>query len=169
MTLRLSQKLNAQVKAGTLTAHPLSDNTFADWSAHLFVAGRTRYILLTNTKSLYSAVMYAKGITTDSRLIDHALTTLREFMAADDLAVIYQQLIAPTCGTVQFAKALDRSVTGSMNDLAFHATVWLTEAGLSPFDVGFKLNAIPFSKLEYASPKKAFTLMAGDAAAQLSD
>ena len=30
MTLRLSQKLNAQVKAGPLSAHPLNDNAFAD-------------------------------------------------------------------------------------------------------------------------------------------
>jgi hypothetical protein len=160
MTLRLSQKLNAQVKAGTLAAHPLNDNAFADWSAHLFVAARTRYILLTNTKSLYSAVMYARGITTDGRLIDRALSGIREFMAADNLALIYQRLIAPTCGTVHFAKALDRSVTGSMNDLSLHATIWLTEGGLSPFDVGFKLNAIPFSMLRYSRPRAAFTSMA---------
>lgn len=160
MTLRLSHKLNAQVKAGTLTAHPLNDNAFADWSAHLFVADRTRYLLLINTKSLYSTVMFARGITTDGRLIDRALSGIREFMAADNLAFIYQRLIAPTTGLVRFAKALDRSVTGSMNDLALNATVWLTEGGLSPFDVGFKLNAIPFSKLRYARPRAAFTSMA---------
>jgi len=160
MIFRLSQKLNAKIEAGTLTAHPLNENAFADWSAHLFVAGRTQYLLLSNTKSLYSTAMYAKGITTDNRLIDRALEAMREFMEADDQAFIYQRLIAPTCGTVYFAKALDRSVTGSMNDLVYHATVWLTEGGLSPFDVGFKLNGIPFSTLGYATPREVFTAMA---------
>jgi hypothetical protein len=160
VVFRLSQKLNAKVKAGTLAARPLNENAFADWSAALFAAGRTQYILVSNTKSLYSTAMYAKGITTDHRLIDRALETVREFMEADDQAFIYQRLIAPTCGTVRFARALGRSVIGSMNDLVHHATVWLTEGGLSPFDVGFKLNDIPFSAVRYATPREAFKAMA---------
>lgn len=156
MVLRLSQKLNAKVKVGTLIARPLNENAFEDWSAHLFVADRTSYILLSTTKSLYSTAMYAKGVTTEGRLIDRALSGIREFMEADDQSFIYQRLIAPMCGTVWFAKALDRSVTGSINDLVYHATVWLTEGELSPFDVGFKLNAMPFSTLRYATPREAF-------------
>ena len=38
MIFRLSQKLNAKIKAGTLRMLPLDENPFADWSAHLFVA-----------------------------------------------------------------------------------------------------------------------------------
>ena len=72
------------------------------------------------------------------------------------------RLIAPACGSVRLAKALNRSVTGSLNDLIFHATVWLTEGELSPHDVGFKLNDIPFSSLAaggvdcYAKPTEVF-------------
>ena len=43
MIFRLSQKLNTKIKAGALRALPLHENPFADWSAHLFVAGRTQY------------------------------------------------------------------------------------------------------------------------------
>ena len=46
MILRLSQKLNAKIKAGTLIAIPLDDNPYADWSCHLFTADRTRYIIM---------------------------------------------------------------------------------------------------------------------------
>jgi hypothetical protein len=80
MIFRLSQKLSAKINAGALTARPLHENPFADWSAHLFVAGRTQYILVTNTKSLYSTVVYARGITTNGRFIDRALGGIREFM-----------------------------------------------------------------------------------------
>lgn len=48
MIFRLSQKLNTRIKAGTLGALPLDDNPFADWSAHLFVAGRTQYTTAVN-------------------------------------------------------------------------------------------------------------------------
>ena len=57
MIFRLSQKLNSKIKAGTLPALPLHKYPFADWSADLFVSERTQYILLCNTKSLYSTVL----------------------------------------------------------------------------------------------------------------
>lgn len=163
MILRLSQKLNAKIKAGTLPSRPLNENPFADWSAHLFAADRTQYILLSNTKSLYSTVMYAKGITNDSRFIDRALSALREFMEDDGQAFVYHQIIAPASGAVHFAKALDRSVTGSINDLVYNTKIWLTESERSPFDVGFKLNDIPFSSLQYVKPRAAFKAMANPA------
>ena len=81
MIFRLSHKLNAKIKAGVLQALLLHVNPLADWSAHLFVAGRTQYLLLSNTKSLYSTVMYGRGVTTDSHFIERALGGIREFMA----------------------------------------------------------------------------------------
>jgi len=159
MIFRLSQKLNTKIKAGSLNPQALDENPFADWSAHLFSAARTQYIILTNTKSLYSTVMYAKGITTDNLFITRALGGLREFMEDDGQEFSYQRLIASASATVRFAKALDRSVTGSMNDLIYHATMYLIEDEMAPHDVGFKLNGIPFSSLAYANPREAFKSM----------
>jgi hypothetical protein len=159
---RVSQKLNSKITAGSLRTLPLDENSFADWSAHLFVADRTQYILLSNTKSLYSTVLYGKGITNDSYFIERALSNLLEFMEADGLAFLYQRFIAPASASVRFAKALDRSVTGSMNDLTNHAKVWLAGGELSPFDVGFKLNDVLLSALAgsetfpYGKPREAF-------------
>ena len=59
-----------------------------------------------------------------------------------------------------FAKALDRSVSGSMNDLIYHATMYMIEDEMAPHDVGFKLNEIPFSTLTYVNPREAFKSMA---------
>lgn len=161
MIFRLSQKLSAKIKEGTLRALPLDENPFADWSAHLFVAGRTQYILLSNTKSLYSVVMYGKGITDDNQFIQRALSNIREFMEADGQAFVYHRFIVPATGIVRFANALDRSVTGSMNDLTKHATFYLAEGDVAPFDVGSRLNGIPMSALAssgspYGIPLKAF-------------
>lgn len=162
MIFRLSQRLNAKVKAGTLRALPLDENPFADWSAHLFVAARTQYILLCNTQSLYSTVLYGKGITNDNRFIDRALGSIREFMEADGQAFAYHRFIAPATARVSFAKALDRRVTGSMNELIHNAVIGLAEGNLSPFDVGFKLNDVLISSLPgpdgkgYGRPREAF-------------
>ena len=166
MIFRLSQKLNVKTKAGALRALPLHENPFADWSAHLFVAGRTQYVLLGNTKSLYSTVMYGKGITNDGHFIERALGGIREFIEADGQAFVYHRFIVPAAASVRFAKALDRSVTGSMNDLIRHATAWLAEGDVSPFDVGFRLNDILLSALAgdsspYGKPRDAFRALAG--------
>ena len=91
MILRLSQKLNTKIKAGKLAETPLDENPYADWSCHLFTADRTQYIILSNTPSLYSCVMYGKGITDDGRFIERALSTIREFMEDDGQAFVYQR------------------------------------------------------------------------------
>ena len=166
MIFRLSQKLSAKIKEGTLRALPLDENPFADWSAHLFASDRTQYILLSNTKSLYSTLLYGRGITNDSEFIERALSSLREFMQGDSLEFILRRFIAPASASVQFAKALDRSVTGSMNDMIRHATYLLAEGDQSPFDVSSQLNQIPMSALKHDGsthgfPRDAFKALAG--------
>jgi hypothetical protein len=166
MIFRLSQKLNSKIKAGTLSAVPLDDNPYADWSAHLFSIARTQYIILSNTKSFYSCVMCGAGITNDGAFIERALSTIREFMQDDGQQFVYRKFIAPASGTVHFAKALNRSVTGSMNDLINHATFWLAEEDLSSHDLGFRLNDTLLSALAtdksrgYGKPNEAFRLLA---------
>lgn len=166
MIFRLSRKLATKLKEGNLPAVPLDDNPYADWSAHLFTVARTQYIIVSNTKSLYSVVLYGKGITDDSEFISRALSSLREFMEDDGQSFVYQRLIAPTSGSVQFAKALDRSVTGSINELVKFATFYLESGETSPFEVGFKLNDVLLSALgisksnPYGKPKEAFKALA---------
>lgn len=165
MIFRLSQKLNDKIGAGRLPALLLDENPFADWSATLFTADRTQYILLSNTKSLYSTVLYGKGITDDSHFIERALSSVREFMENDHQAFVYHRFIAPSSATVKFAKALNRSVTGSMNELIRFAECFLIEEELSPHDVGFKLNDILLSAIAptkaevYGKPREAFKAM----------
>ena len=83
-------------------------------------------------------------------------------MQDDGQEFAYRCFVAPASGTVRFAKSLDRSVTGSMNELIIHATAMLTEGELSPFDVGSQLNDILLSSLarsetdRYGTPRAAF-------------
>ncbi len=166
MIFRLSQKLATKLKEGNLPAVPLDENPYADWSAHLFTVARTQYIIVANTRALYSVVFYGKGITDYSEFISRALSSLREFMEHDGQSFVYQRLIAPTSGSIRLAKALDRSVTGSINELVKFATVWLEEGEVSPHDLGFKLNDVllsalaPSKKDGYGKPNEAFKALA---------
>ncbi len=158
MILRLSAKLAGKVKVapGDLEALPLDMNPFADWSAHLFVAQRRQFILVTNTASLYSAVVSGKGTTSDVALVRCLLAGLGKVMREDGFRFHFDRLVAPSSAGVLLAKALNRSVTGSMNELVYLARLFLTEDGLSPYESSFRLNRTPMGRLGYAFPVEAF-------------
>jgi hypothetical protein len=156
MIFRLSEKLNAKVKAGILATLPLDENPFADWSAGLFLVGRSQYILLTNTMSLYSTVLAGKGITDEKTFVECALSSLREFMDADGQEGVYERLVVPVTGSVRFAKALNRSVTGPMNDMTKHAAFWLAAGDVSPVEIGCRLKGIPMSALKHDGSTHGF-------------
>src|SRR5262245_57541149 len=120
MIFRLSAKLNAKIDSGPLKPLPQDVNPFGDWSADLFVADRAQYLLCCNTRLLYSAVMFAKGIANDSFFIERVLSNIRETLEADGQEFVYHRFIVPATGSVRFSKALNRSVIGSMTDLIRH-------------------------------------------------
>lgn len=127
-----------------------------DWSAHLFTAQRTQYIILTNTASLYSMVMPGRGITNDRQFIRGVLSWIKEFMTIDGNKVIIEKFIEMERHDVFFSKTVDRRVAGSMNDFVFQAKVHLIEGQRSPFDVSLLLNESPMTYLGYNRPKDEF-------------
>jgi hypothetical protein len=133
-----------------------AENPLMDWNANLFTVQRTQYIILTNTASLYSMVMYGRGITNDRQFIREVLSYMKEFMTIDGNKVIYEKFIEPENKRIFFSKIVDRRVSGSMNDLIFQAKMHLIEGHKSPLDVSFLLNESPMSYLSYSHPKIEF-------------
>jgi hypothetical protein len=107
-------------------------------------------------------VMYGAAINAAGHFSERALCSIREFMQEDGQEFVYRRFIAPAGETISFARALNRSVTGSMIDLINHATLWLVEEDISPHDVGFRLNDVLLSALAgskadfYGRPREAF-------------
>ncbi|MGE3778028.1 MAG: hypothetical protein AB7F89_12645, partial [Pirellulaceae bacterium] len=101
-------------------------------------------------------------ITDDSRFIERALSTIREFMEDDGQAFVYQKFIESASASVRFARALNREVTGSMNELVMAATHSLESGDVAPHDVGFGLNDLLLSAIAseedraFGRPKDAF-------------
>ncbi|WP_428308011.1 DUF6933 domain-containing protein [Lacipirellula sp.] len=163
MIIRLSQKLSKKVGEAPTGSLPLAPSPLADWSGHLFTADRTQYVIFTNTASLYSAIFLGRGVTDGARLIDRGFAAIRDVMVGDGLGWLYQRLVASSAASVRFSKSLNRSVTGSMNDLINCAKIGLVEEGLSPYDISFKLNDMPMSAIEYANPRESLVELAADA------
>lgn len=105
--------------------------------------------------------MYGRGIPDDGCFIRRALATIRDFTADDGNQLIYRKYISPAAGNVDFAKALNRSVTGSMND-HIHAAKFMLADDMAPSEIGYLLNKTPMSALigpdgrKYAYPRDAF-------------
>jgi len=59
---------------------------------------------MTNTPSLYSMVMYGRGITDDNQFIKNALSCMSEFMTDDGNEFLFRRLIAPRTGSISFSK-----------------------------------------------------------------
>jgi hypothetical protein len=156
MIYRLSEKLGKKIKEAPERRYPEHPNPYLDWSAHLFIADRFQYILLSNTQTLYSMVMAAKGISDFSGFILAANRYIAEFLRADGLGQIHERIIAPKSATSVFSKALNRSVTGYMNDFVFHATYYLMEGNLSPFETSMRLNEIPLVKKDFFNAREGF-------------
>jgi hypothetical protein len=159
MIIRLGNTLAKKIKETGLASSLYDLNPFADWTARLFTADRTQYILISNTASLYSVVIYGRSITDFDHLIHRFMDMLREVMEKDGFRLIYEKQVAPQAARISFAKSLNRSVTGSMNELIFQAKLQLVEDDLSPYDVSFRLNDTPMSYLKYGNPREAFPLM----------
>ncbi len=115
MILRITAQLGKKLGFTPSQVLPMDTNPFTDWTAHLFRADRTRYILLTNTATLYSGVMYGRGITDYSDFLKWATFTMIDTLRRDGFGFIAEGLIAPNAHKALMSKSLNRTVTGSIN------------------------------------------------------
>ena len=164
MIFRITQKLSAKIKAGPTATVQLDANPFADWSAAVFQVGRTQYLLLTNTTSLYSTVIPGKGITSEELFVEAALEGIREQLDHSGYPGVFDRHVASNGNPVAFSKALNRSVTGSMNDMTKLAKLYLTDRDCSLIEIASRLNDTPMSALEqggskYGFPRRVFAAM----------
>ena len=157
MVIHVTHKLREKLNLAEVTTVPVAAGAHLRWYAHLFRAERVQYILTTNAASLYSVVMYGRGITDSDLFLRNWLVALREQLEGADMQMIYTRCIAPHTGSITFAKTEDRSVLGSMNDMVFHSQRRL-ERGVVPsvWELGEWLNNMPYGALGYGFPRKVF-------------
>ncbi len=160
MIIRLSQKLCTKVKAGKLWELPLAEDPILDWSTQSFAVGRTQFILISNTKSLYSCVIPSKGVTSTKQLMSQFNQSVPHQLNKDGLGKAVSKLMAINLEEVKFAKSLNRSVIGSMNELIVMATTVMSIRELTLPELNDDLNdtlltILGTKKGDYGRPKEA--------------
>jgi hypothetical protein len=158
MIFRLTAKLAKKIGLDPLPVLPCDKDKdpLLDWNAHLFTVQRTQYILVTNTKSLYSLVVPGRGITTDRQFVQSVRTGLQAFVAGQGHHLRAAKDLLSQDRETFFSRITNRRILGSMNDFIFQSKIRLEEGQQTPFEVSFYLNETPMSYLKYRSPKKVF-------------
>ena len=77
-------------------------------------------IIITNSCSLFSIFMYGRGITNGNEIFNHFSLNAFNLLRSLDAEIIYQREIAPYLQNIQFAKAENRKVIGSMTDIIYY-------------------------------------------------
>ncbi|MBN1316741.1 MAG: hypothetical protein JXA42_14780 [Anaerolineales bacterium] len=81
---------------------------------------------------------------------------MRQTLKNDGFEQIFDEYILPATGNILYSKALNRSVTGSMNEFVYYAINRLIDGGLAPNAVSSILNETFMSYIDYKYPKEAF-------------
>lgn len=159
MVFRVSAKLGRKIHLDYEQSLPPAADPILDWSADLFTADRTQYIIVSNSASLYSIVMYGRGVANETRFLQDSMSEMREVLNADGFSSAFQEVIGPSADRLAIAKRQDRSVIGSMNDLIWQARLRLAQDEISPYEASCFLNKTLMSYIDYRPPREAFQRM----------
>lgn len=154
MFLHLTEKLCDKLRLPPLPPALPAMDARMDWYANLFTVERVQYVLTTHAPSLYSVLTYGRGITDDDLYLRTLFPLLREHLEADDLAYIYDRNIAPNLGSVDLSKTRDRSVLGSMNDMAKACKYMITHRDADPWQLTDQINTTPFKAIGFKLPRE---------------
>ena len=156
MIIRPTEPLGRKLGIRPMEIQPLNANPFADWTCHVFAAGRAPYFLALNTASLYTILFSAYRINRaanfESRLFGH----LQGHLMQDGFEFHYKRLIDSQSGAVSYARPLNSTTGGAIVDLAELAGYYLEEEGASPDGVAERINHAPLSAIGHVSPRDAF-------------
>ena len=158
LTQKLAKKLKEPVSLQTLNAH---QNLLADWTANLFTAARTQYVIVCNTATMFSCLFYGAGVSNDDKFIKAALQAIRDAMKDEGLEEIYLDKIVPATRSIRFGKSLNRSVTGSVTEQVTAAKARLEDGDLAPYQAADQINNNLLSYLgekqgDYGRPREVF-------------
>jgi len=164
VVFHLTEKLRRKLHVPSLEIGPVEVLAHQRWYGNVVTAQRTQYLLATNAASLYSVVCYGRGITNDSNFLRHFLDCLKAQMNKDRLDLVYERCILPHAHNLTVLKTEDRSVLGSMNDMARACKFVLSSNDRSTMELSARLNETPYSALGYEFPIEVLQKMPVEAA-----
>ncbi len=120
-------RLTHKVKLTTLESLPVHDDPLLDWSMQMFDFDRKQHVIITNTRTLYSAVFLSGRICQPHALLITGLQAIGEQLHDDRLLEAYHNHCPARSMPVRYAKSAGKVVLGSMNELIIQATCALAD------------------------------------------
>jgi hypothetical protein len=150
--IRCTAKLLTELKS-ELTIEPSQCPSWYDWHANLLWVDRKKCILFTNDQSLYSFFVHPMKKPSLEKFAEVFRLGLFKSLMGERLSEQQVEYVLSKYGHIVIGKTNNRSVLGSMNDIAFqiksmaYAMGGLARANLS--ELGRGLNRIPMSAIKY--------------------
>ncbi len=126
--LRCTQRVRKRLRLPEqLPEAPASTGALGDWYVHLVRFGRSEFAIVTSERCLLTMLLPARELRTS--LVPNLHVSLRSLLERLDVPEQQVGRELDAMQPVSFARATNRRVLGSMNDLAFQASHHLAHGG----------------------------------------
>jgi len=131
---------------------PASD-ILGTWHANLLLINRRKCVLFVNDKTLFNFIIPGVKKEQLGNLEDYFINHLQCILADENFSEGIREQIMQEYNTIGFANTNNKSVIGSMNELAFNYTVLIHQDGginscILP-KIIYQLNRMPMKALDY--------------------
>jgi len=157
-TQKLAKELGVK-----LSTTPTQSEGLGNWYANLLRIDRRKCVLFTHEQTLYSLLVPNLKKTEFQQLDDIFVQALFKQLRVEMFTQgQIKSVLDEYDGKIKYAKTENKSVLGSMNDLALHikteVQIHKDLANIDMFLLARKLNRIPFKSIGYEYPETLFRL-----------
>jgi hypothetical protein len=148
-----------------LVENPHDDSPLGSWHINLFFRRRKKCLIFTNTRTLYSFVVENVKRAAVRDLAVLFRKELRRSLFHEEFNAEIMKRVTSATENIQLARASNRSVLSSMNDLIWQHdgyTETVEEQGCEDLvAVNRQINRTPMGTLQYALPVEKFKELLG--------
>jgi hypothetical protein len=124
-----------------------------DWHANMLRLNRKKYVLFTNSQTLYSFLIRWSGKPRPAEFQEQFRLKMFQSLMSEGIAEEYIEYMLDGHKQITITKTNSRSVLGSMNDLAFQAKYMVYRRGrldnTDLLEISRELNQNPLSAIKY--------------------
>ncbi len=165
--IRCTKKLQKEIglKPNDLVEEDAETGRLGSWHANLLLIDRRKCVLFVNDKTLFNFIIPGVKKAELIKLDDHFKNYLQCILADEGFDKIICDQIQQEYDTIGFANTNNKSVMGSMNDLAFNYTVAIQQDGgvnrcMIP-QIIYQLNRMPMKAIGYGDAIEALKSLYG--------
>jgi len=151
-TIKLAKKL----RIDALESSASVPEDLATWYANLFRVDRVQYMLFINAPTLFSVLVYGRGVTNRGRMCDVFDAALRDYLTPYGLYEPYCLAVGAELLSREFYKTSNRSVLGTMNDRIAACQWYRADDERYLLYMSNLLNQTPSKPIEFRLPVRAF-------------